>query len=641
MTQTGRFDQWLFQARGVWIAALLSVLIVGVGALMPWAANWQQVRRHGIADAQLRWIPAAPHKHLRFPMEGETPQRIDALRFGDPAAVQISHGFHMGDLPARPMAVLLPATDGRIKLYINGVRLDDGVEPGMGGDSARTPRQRLWSVPTTGLHAGSNRIDILVVSARLRPLKGTIYLGPQASLEPMASWGARLVDAGRKGALNLSILALALNLVAAGVRARHAHLAIAALFAATGAWLLIGDAATIMGQFWPVVDQLLVTAILISMALIIEGAPSPARGPARKGETRFLALTGVSALASLVAAWFEVPAAVLTGTATVVIASLYLTWSVYRRAPAAITISPMSQMLIGAAAGLGTIAVLVCVAGATGIDLAALPFAAEIGNSFALAGLAAMAAVFGAIEAARRIYAILRARIDQALVIQQQRVKLDATKRALNDVSREAAILEERHRMARDVHDGIGGQLASLIAQVRLRRVSMADVEQALMGGLSELRLLVDSLDLVGETLADALSALLVRIRQQTAAGSMELNWSQATDLAVEVHNPRWILNLYRLIQEAVSNAVRHSGGDRISISIERLEDDMLSVRIEDNGSSFDSATTAGGRGLVNMAHRAREAGGRIEFGTSAAHGGAMVHVNLPLPLSDRKLIQR
>ncbi|WP_396275154.1 sensor histidine kinase, partial [Hyphomonas sp.] len=238
----------------------------------------------------------------------------------------------------------------------------------------------------------------------------------------------------------------------------------------------------------------------------------------------------------------------------------------------------------------------------------------------------------GTIATTRQAYAFLRFRLDQARIIEQQKRDLDATALALEAKTRQSAVLEERHRMARDVHDGIGGQLASLIAQVRMRRVSMDQVEQALAGGLSELRLLVDSLDLVGETLADALATFLDRALQQTAAAGVRLEWSQTEDLAAKITDPKWTLNLYRLMQEAITNALRHSGGDRISVSILSSDGRTLSVRIEDNGVAFDPRAIRTGRGLANMAHRAKELGGTFSIGHSAAGGGTVVSVDVPAP---------
>lgn len=632
MTPFDRLKIWLLPSRTVLLSAAFSALIVVVLALLPWGLHRSQLAQSTIPAARIAWIPAAPDLLPRYSMQGQPTPVTAELPIGNPAPVQIFHRFQVADPNVGPIALLLPPSDGRVRLFVNGIRQNESAERYVWGNAPKNPKRRLWVIPSEHLHAGVNRIDILVSGAMLKPLRGAIYIGPPASLEPAESLGARMVETGRNAVLTLSALALALNIMALAVRASGAHLAIAALFAACWTRFSIADAEAILGRLLPVLDQLLVAAMLLCAAFVVQGSATPSMGAKHRTDIAILSITGMLGLSALIAMALEKPGAVPIGASAVAAACVYLAWHVAERLSAVPCTPRYRQLLVGCVTGPGAVALIVAGTGATGVHLPAPPFAPEIALSFSLAALAAIATSAGAIEAARRLYVILRNRIDQGFVIRQQKEKLDATKLALNQVSREAAILEERHRMARDVHDGIGGQLASLIAQVRLRRVSMTDVERALMGGLSELRLLVDSLDLVGETLADALSALLVRLRQQTAAGGIRLEWNQAADLAVEVRDPRWILNLYRLIQEAVSNAVRHSGGSLIAISVDRLEGDILSIRIEDNGRSFDSTISAGGRGLVNMAHRATELGGGIDFGTSDTLGGAIVCVKLPIP---------
>lgn len=256
----------------------------------------------------------------------------------------------------------------------------------------------------------------------------------------------------------------------------------------------------------------------------------------------------------------------------------------------------------------------------------------DVSLAIGLAGLALLASVTAAREIVVRVSRYVRTRLDQTQVIEQQQAALDATALALDEKSRQSAVLQERQRMARDVHDGIGGQLASLIAQVRMRRISMDQVEQSLVGGLSELRLLVDSFDVVGETLADALASFLDRARQQTAAAGMTLAWSQVDGLGTEIRDPQWILNLYRLMQEAITNAVRHSGGDRVSVTVD-IDGRVLTVRIEDNGAAFDIETVTRGQGLANMAHRAADLGGAVTVTPSESGQGTVVRVAAPLPL--------
>lgn len=599
---------------------------------MPWVPGRLQLADFRIAGPALQWIPASPGLLPRYPRESETPRQLSAIPIGDPAPVQIHHRFRLETLDAAPLALLLPRTDGQLRVHVNGVRQVEALPRTAQGNAPSDPRKRLWVIPKDHLHSGENRIDVLVKAAVLRPLRGPIYLGPQASLTPIVEWGQWLTTTGQLLLLALSALAVALNLFAFSVRAGSVHLPIAALFAAVGTHSFLANAQAELGRFWQIAEQLAVAAMLMGIVAIAKEATSAPGSGRRRIEVALSMLAVAMAIGAVLTRWLGGESAVLIAAGAVVVAGLCLAWIARAALPAGIALARHRPIVLGCIIGPATIAGGIAVIGGTGINLAGPPFAAEISLSVSLAVLAAIAGSFGASAAGRRMFAIARARIDQGFVIRQQKAKLDAATQALNEVSREAAILEERHRMARDVHDGIGGQLASLIAQVRLRRVSMTDVERALMGGLSELRLLVDSLDLVGEKLGDVCATLLGRLRQQNATAGVRLEWHQSGDLGVEVRDPRWILNLYRLVQEAITNAVRHSGGDRIAVTIARLDENMLSVRIEDNGTSFDAANGSAGRGLTNMTHRAREMGGMIEFGTSAQHGGASVRVDLPIP---------
>lgn len=632
MTRIGRIGAWGRRSRAVWVSAVAAALTVVLVALTPWASGQHGLSRWRAPDARVGWIPAGPTGLPRYPGEGETAFPMRHLPFGDPSSVQIFHRFTLRTAPVEPWSVLLPEVEGQVRVFANGSPMGDSVGPSAPGLARSSARSRLWVIPPTRLHAGENRIDILVGGVALRAVTSGIYLGPQSSLEPAALEDEALIRNARRLVLLLSAMALAANLIAVVFRAPVLHLAIAAVFAAVGTRVLLAGDAPAMGLFWPVADQLLVAGMALCAASALRRRPGAATTAKRRGEAGLLALTGLLGAASLLAAGAGAPGAALLGAGTIAASVLYLAWKLYEALPRTAEGSVSAQVMAGCAVGLGAMAFAVAVPGASGLSLAAPPFAAELALAVSLAATAVLATGAGLIAGTTQAARLLRERLDQARVIKEQQLALDATALALDLKTRQSSVLEERQRMARDVHDGIGGQLASLIAQVRLRRVSMDQVEQALVGGLSELRLLVDSLDLVGEPLADALASFLVRTRQQTAAAGMRLEWSQPEDLATEIVDPQWILNLYRLMQEAITNALRHSGGDQISVSIESLDSRCLSVRIEDNGVSFDAQTARRGRGLANMAHRAAELGGTFVVEQAASGRGAVVHVDVPLP---------
>ncbi|GAA3616204.1 sensor histidine kinase [Microlunatus ginsengisoli] len=213
-----------------------------------------------------------------------------------------------------------------------------------------------------------------------------------------------------------------------------------------------------------------------------------------------------------------------------------------------------------------------------------------------------------------------------------------------------AAREEERRRIRRDLHDGLGPSLAAQSMQLEvardLVRVDPAAADE-LLGRLlnstrleiAEIRRLVDELR---PRILDQLG-LVSAIRQLTAnfdtpGGSSgdggRLEWSiEADDVeplpaAVEVA-------AYRIVAEAVNNVVRHSRGSRCWITLSRSAG-MLDVTVADDGVGLPERVAAG-VGTSSMRERADEIGGTFEA-SARAPSGTMIHVRLPL--DDREEIR-
>lgn len=613
------------------IAFVLSVLVAAAG-MSPWASGQGRLSQWRVPDTQVRWVTATPWLLPRQAFEGEQAKTTGQLPFGEPSSLQLFHRFQLPSPDVASLAVLLPAVDGDVRVYANGVPIKEVIAASAPGLAWPSARRRFWTIPPSHLHPGENRVDIVVSEIAVRALSSPIYLGPAAEIEPVAVRGGAVTAAARRLVLTVSITALALSLLATAVRAPLPHLALAAVFAATATRVLLAEWTEPLGPFWPVVDQLLLAATAICAGLALGRRPAAER-MARRTDTGALIVITLMALASLIAAASGATSFVPVGPATALAGALYLLLTAVRAVSKVVKLRMRGQILSGVIGGLGLVAVVVGTAGACGLIAPGPAWGFDISLATALSGLALLTSANAAREVVMRVGRFARARLDQTQVIEQQQAALDATALALDEKSRQSAVLEERQRMARDVHDGIGGQLASLIAQVRLRRISMDHVEQALVAGLSELRLLVDSLDVVGETLADALASFHGRARQQTAAAEMTLEWNQVDALGNEIRDQQWILTLYRLMQEAITNAVRHSGGDRLSVTISITGGRVLAVRIEDNGGAFDVETVKLGRGLANMAHRAKDLGGAVTVSPSKTGRGTVVSVEALLPL--------
>ena len=186
------------------------------------------------------------------------------------------------------------------------------------------------------------------------------------------------------------------------------------------------------------------------------------------------------------------------------------------------------------------------------------------------------------------------------------------------DAQKRAVLLEERQRIVRDMHDGIGGQLLGLAVQVKARQLDSDGLETALQSSISDLRLIVDSLDSAEEGLADALRGFEHRMRAQTNAIKADLH--ARIDLDEDpVLGPRGTLQILRILQEAVANAIRHARPSRMEFVAGRGAGGEIEIVIRDNGPGIaQSAST--GRGLANMKTRAASIGARLDI-TSDASG--------------------
>jgi signal transduction histidine kinase len=263
-----------------------------------------------------------------------------------------------------------------------------------------------------------------------------------------------------------------------------------------------------------------------------------------------------------------------------------------------------------------------------GLWVLSLEAAYGLGVVTLLGGLAIVAAVL----ATRAIWRWARDRPRLSRLVLRQQQEIEAAALALRQQERRSVVLEERQRLSRDMHDGIGGQLSSLLARVRSRRITPDQLEGELASGLAELRLMVDSLDASDGPVADALAVLRSRLRTQTEAAGMRLEWFQSEDLNGVVADPGWILNLNRLIQEAATNAIRHSGGTCLDVGIRLTEGDRLTVSVRDDGAGFDRDQVRPGRGLSNLSYRAAQLGGEIRFWRGEAGQGTVVEAVVIAP---------
>ncbi len=201
---------------------------------------------------------------------------------------------------------------------------------------------------------------------------------------------------------------------------------------------------------------------------------------------------------------------------------------------------------------------------------------------------------------------------------------------------------EERRRLRRDLHDGLGPQLAALtlkIETIRNRFASDQDLDAALVDltertqtALSDIRRLVYALRPPALDDLGFLPAIHQSVEQYRRIGD------DALDLTVDA--PHSLPSLpaavevaaYRIVQEALANVVRHAGAGhaRVSLSLDG-EQDVLRLQIADDGRGIPPHHRTG-VGLVSMRERAEELGGHLTISSSPSDG-ALITVELPCSL--------
>jgi len=205
------------------------------------------------------------------------------------------------------------------------------------------------------------------------------------------------------------------------------------------------------------------------------------------------------------------------------------------------------------------------------------------------------------------------------LLVQQREREITANLQDLQRHERATLLLEERARIMRDMHDGIGGQLLGLVLQARANNLSSEKLVEGLEESLADLRVIVDSLEQGDGSLATALGAFRARIEPRVEAAGAQLVW-EIGDVGDEPgFGPDRALQLYRILQEACTNALKHGHPTRIAVTLARTDDNGIELSLSDNGRGFDPTSVSAGRGLSNMRYRAARIGAKIRIVSSNA----------------------
>jgi two-component system, NarL family, sensor histidine kinase LiaS len=213
-----------------------------------------------------------------------------------------------------------------------------------------------------------------------------------------------------------------------------------------------------------------------------------------------------------------------------------------------------------------------------------------------------------------------------------------ATEKAEEQESRiQEIISQERNRLARELHDSVSQQLfaaSMMMSAINETKAPSEDreakqlkmVEEMIHQSQLEMRALLLHLRpvaLKGKCLQEGIEELLIELKQKV---TMNIKWKVEPfplDKGVEDH-------LFRILQESVSNTLRHSKAEQLEVLLIKRDDKVI-MRVVDDGLGFNvEETKAGSYGLQNMHERAGEIGGTLKI-VSVENKGTRLEVKVPI----------
>jgi signal transduction histidine kinase len=321
---------------------------------------------------------------------------------------------------------------------------------------------------------------------------------------------------------------------------------------------------------------------------------------------------------------------------------MYATLAVRRRYPAAAGIA--AQAMVAAAFGIWGGIEVVPYSIAWGCSLYALTVWTSVrqfaaGLAFLIVGNMVASAAHGTFESGMQFTFVA---VPVMLVVRrvvgerERRVKLAERER---DVAAREAVLDERARIARELHDVIAHHVSVMVLQAGAERRTLGDagptrevletIERTGRGALVEMRRLLGMLrdeghePLVPQPSLGDVGMLVGQLREAGLPVELRVE-GERRDLPVGIE-----LSAYRIVQEALTNALKHAGGAPATVLV-RYGSDSLELDVTDSGASrAPHAEPGGGHGLVGMRERVAMCGGMLQAGRNAA-GGFTVHAVLP-----------
>lgn len=210
---------------------------------------------------------------------------------------------------------------------------------------------------------------------------------------------------------------------------------------------------------------------------------------------------------------------------------------------------------------------------------------------------------------------------------------------SLRAAERATAIEQERRRLMRDIHDGMGSQLISTLSLAEEPDATRSEIVEAIENCITELRVAVDSLEPFENDLLAALGTLRIRVEPMLSRANVRLRWRMRELSDQREWSASDMGHLLRVLLEAFANVVRHSGASCATMccaTSHRYRVLWISVCDNGTGLSLPGARRLG-RGLNNIGERAERMGAQLLIRSRPR--GTVVRLVWPLVLKEKPAV--
>jgi signal transduction histidine kinase len=216
--------------------------------------------------------------------------------------------------------------------------------------------------------------------------------------------------------------------------------------------------------------------------------------------------------------------------------------------------------------------------------------------------------------------------LDRQVALKEQ--ELAQVYRIQEQWAREQATQQERQRIWRDLHDGLGAHLNTALRQLQSERVDPNSLRDTLQDGLFQLKLSVDAANLPLGDLGVLLGSLRYRLAPRLQAAGLTLHWEvDALPRLPQLESPQALRELQFIVYEALANVLQHSRARSLLVRARREAGGVV-LLIRDDG-PLESGVSSSGRGLRSMHERALALG--IELAISHEESGTQVRLFIAL----------